>query len=247
MPNNSKAYVDKTTLIEKYKSIFAKMRKLQDDMQKRIAELKRPDLSFSPDEKKLIDSHSRAYKFQTGCLEMLLHEWDNSFSAFYSPYNLEQHSKLNKEITHETRSVEADTDGEILIVHMPKLPLKKQNMNSHLYDKAMSVVLAELRESKGIPQIQKKLLRIVHIYDTKTNPYHIADNDNFDIKHVVDNVTDWTLGGDGGLSCKILLEAYMTDEVPAGCYVIVEPNDPYSVIGKTSLEIIKNFDFGYKK
>jgi hypothetical protein len=128
---------------------------------------------------------------------------------------------------------------------MPLLPLKRYKTNNihlyNLYQRELRLKLNEARNTIGLPNMQKKFIRIVHVFKTDTNKIIIPDNDNYDINATINTVTDYISCGDGGLNCTITLETIVLDEIPDGTYIIATPSE---TLQKNILKNLKRI-FGF--
>ena len=87
-----------------------------------------------------------------------------------------------------------------------------------------------------LPYLPKKIIRVVNIFSSATRIHSIPDNDKYNLRNVIDNISDYTAGTDNGIRCKILIESFITDELYEGSYIIAEPCLP-----EQTLDIIKSY------
>ena len=69
-------------------------------------------------------------------------------------------------------------------------------------------------------QFRNKTVHFIFVYHPKTSSqYQLIDNDNHDIKAVVDAITYFTGTGDGAMVCNLFLESAISSLLPEGTYV----------------------------
>lgn len=160
--------------------------------------------------------------------------------------NHSEADKLKHDVFKKTAWIGCDRIGDSLFVKLPWLPLKK-HYRSTLYQDELRYELELLSTRKEFPVIPYKRIHFVSVYKSDTSPYKIPDNDNYDTKRIIDILTDYIGGGDGGLVCSIYMETILNDEIPEGAYIIVSPKSTEFKNGeahidefKRLIEVIKN-------
>ena len=126
-----------------------------------------------------------------------------------------------------------------LMVKLPHIPVKT-HCRASVFRDILKTQLDRLFGDGMIPIIEKKLVRIIHIYPSAVRSWQVPDNDNYYIKDVVDIITDYIGGGDGCLTCSILMETVLTDELPEGSYIIVSPDNDEIEPKNTVLNTLKS-------
>ena len=85
------------------------------------------------------------------------------------------------------------------------------------------------------------IIRVVNIFSSATRIHSIPDNDKYNLRNVIDNISDYTASTDNGIRCKILIESFITDELYEGSYIIAEPCLPEQTLDRSSIDIIKSY------
>ena len=149
---------------------------------------------------------------------IVVHNYINQlFSEFMT---VSDFHKLKTELNYNSYpALIADTDGNSVIV----------------------LLLDNLMLSKEIPQMKEKIIRVVNIFSSATRIHSIPDNDKYNLRNVIDNISDYTAGTDNGIRCKILIESFITDELYEGSYIIAEPCLPEQTLDRSSIDIIKSY------
>ena len=171
---------------------------------------------------------------------IVVHNYINQlFSEFMT---VSDFHKLKTELNYNSYpALIADTDGNTVIVHLPYLPKKKVIFNDRIENDLMVNLLDNLMLSKEIPQMKEKIIRVVNIFSSATRIHSIPDNDKYNLRNVIDNISDYTAGTDNGIRCKILIESFITDELYEGSYIIAEPCLPEQTLDRSSIDIIKSY------
>ena len=124
----------------------------------------------------------------------------------------------------------AVTEQNELIVRLPRIP-KKQFNGNQLFVREIRYQLEKLYRLGKVPDMRQKYISIINIYSVSHSSYKIPDNLNWDTKKVIDVITDFTGGGDGGLNTFAFMASYQTDEIPAGMYILVSQYKHYGLDG----------------
>ena len=146
--------------------------------------------------------------------------------------------KLKHEVFKKTAWIGCDRIGDSLFVKLPWLPLKKR-YKCTLYQNELRHELELLEKSKGLPMLYQKRIHFVSVYKSYTSLLKIPDNDNYDAKRIIDILTDYVGGGDGGTVCSIYMETILNDEIPEGTYIIVSPESAEFKNGEARVEEFK--------
>jgi hypothetical protein len=145
------------------------------------------------------------------------------------PIKRRELDEIDLKIANETGLFDVKREGETVYIRMPLLPLKRYKTNNihlyNLYQRELRLKLNEAQNTIGLPDMQKKFIRIVHVFKTDTNEDVIPDNDNYDINATINTVTDYIGCGDSVLNCTITLETITLDEIPDGTYIIATPSE----------------------
>ena len=118
--------------------------------------------------------------------------------------------------------VSAKSEGEALYVRLPRVPVKYYR-KSTLFQEELRLILNDLSAKQLMPIIPNKVVRILNVFKTKTHPMLVPDHDNYDLKRLLDVITDYCGGGDSGLTCSLFYETIMDNSLPEGTYFIVKP------------------------
>ena len=171
---------------------------------------------------------------------IVVHNYINQlFSEFMT---VSDFHKLKTELNYNSYpALIADTDGNTVIVNLPYLPKKKVIFNDRIENDLMVNLLDNLMLSKEIPQMKEKIIRVVNIFSSATRIHSIPDNDKYNLRNVIDNISDYTAGTDNGIRCKIIIESFITDELYEGSYIIAEPCLPEQTLDRSSIDIIKSY------
>ena len=146
--------------------------------------------------------------------------------------------RLKHDVFKKTAWIGCDRIGDSLYVKLPWLPLKKHYRNA-MYQDELRYELDLLGKSKGIPKLSQKMIHFVSVYKTDTSLLKIPDNDNYDTKRIIDILTDYVGGGDGGAVCSIHIETILNDEIPEGTYIIVSPETTEFKKGEAHIDEFK--------
>ena len=114
------------------------------------------------------------------------------------------------------------TEAEI-IIHIPYMSHKCARQSTWYIS-----FLQKLLNSVNLPVFSKIVVRFLHVYPVGTDAKHTKDNDNYEVKQIIDLIAE-TLGiNDYGANCSLLMETSITDFLLPGSYVVVtEMMDEY--------------------
>ena len=155
-----------------------------------------------------------------------------------SPYRAENKECIGIPLGGEC--VKINSNNGSLYFKLPRLP-KKAFRRFYFFEDELRYKLDRMWDTLLTFSFKKKVIRIVNVFNSKYNKYLIPDNDNYDFKRIIDIITDYLGGGDGGLTTSYFLESVVSDEVEEGSYIIIssadEPLKPTSLL----LDDLKRF------
>ncbi len=163
--------------------------------------------------------------------QQLYNDYSNIFYAVY-----DAHLKNTVTVECDSSFISAFATDDMLAVKLPHLPVKARIRSSVFQD-----LLRDKLSLVNVPLIRDKLIHIVHIYPTAMSELRVPDNDNYDIKRLIDVISDYTGYGDSGVHCSLFMTTLLTDDVPDGSYVIVTPKSSGVKSDSETLEILQNF------
>ena len=233
-------------IIDIYSAAFSESKKITDNMDKSLLKLqeaydfiqrvernkdKRTRTAIAKDvAKRIVADYTEFIKDYIALYEI----YSSIFGAVYDTQELRR--KIEWDIV--PAQIQTAATATTLMVHLPHMPVKTHYRASVLRD-ILKTQLDRLFGADMIPAIEKKIVRILHVYPSATRRWQLPDNDNYYIKDVIDIITDYIGGGDGCLTCSIILETVLTDELPEGSYIIVSPDNEGIEPKNTVLETLK--------
>ena len=135
-----------------------------------------------------------------------------------------------------------------LFVKLPYLPKKLTKLwRSNLFRDDLVYWLNKLRTEHGMPDIKRKTIYVIHLFNTKFPTKNIPDNDNYDIKVVVDTICDFIGNGDDALNCRFVMESIQSDEVIQGTYIVVNPFDDNIFRANRYINVFKKLNESIEK
>lgn len=87
---------------------------------------------------------------------------------------------------------------------------------------SMANLMREINDD--LSAFRSKTILFLFSYSS-ANRRKMLDNDNHDTKGIQDAITSHLPGGDGALSCRVIYDTVLTDEVEEGTYITVMPSN----------------------
>ena len=194
-----------------------------------------PDELMGDDFNKEIGTYDAKF---LGDLNALIEDFTSFASQNFELLPDEISSEIKRKFDKEILGVEVKYFEGKIVAFLPVLPPRGDkfvfsNTTKRYYPKApfghpyydsvarkmpacfSSIPIEELKKFK------KKLVSFFFVYHTDTKD--IPDSDRHDTKTITDAITGWLPGGDAAASCSFFQKTLLTDDVPAGTFVVVSP------------------------
>ena len=131
-----------------------------------------------------------------------------------------EYSKMMDKIASEAHNISIETNEKTTKITLPNtLPHYKNNFKSMLVE-PLNFKLKIYKKEHGFPEYTSVVFVIVNNISSNKNTNTIRDNDNYDYKQIVNNVSYWLLNDDGYKYCSMFNCTKISEQDSTEIYVV---------------------------